>query len=299
MATKRRKKTTRAKWRASWKGELEFGLVRFTVEAINAHSRSGSDVHFHQLHAECHSRIEYQKVCPIHGEVEQSEIVLGYEYGRGKYVEVDPDELDEMRTQEERALTIEEFIIPSQLDQIFLDGRMYYLTPAEAQDREPYHLLRQALIKEERVGIGQVVFSGKEQLAAILPRDAILVMAMLNYSAELRKAEAVGVGAEAVRSSAKNLKLASDLVRSMTSRNFSIAKYEDRYRERVMALIDAKRKGKEVVSPPEEEEPEVINLMEALKRSVAKTGANGGRQHRPRTAHKRNAKTTRHRHAAS
>ena len=94
-------KADRAAWRASWKGELRFGLVRFTVEAINARSRSGGDVHFHQLHAKCHSRIQYRKVCPIHGEVDQDEIVLGYEYGRDQYVELDPDELDDIRTHDE------------------------------------------------------------------------------------------------------------------------------------------------------------------------------------------------------
>src|SRR5688500_17534722 len=124
----------KSKWRASWKGEMQLGLVRFSVEAINAHSRSGSDIHFHQLHADCHSRIRYEKVCPIHGEVDQEEIVLGYEYGRGKYVEVDPDELDALRTKEERSLRIEEFIQANQLDQIYFDGRMYYLAPVAVHD---------------------------------------------------------------------------------------------------------------------------------------------------------------------
>jgi DNA end-binding protein Ku len=238
------KEPTERAWRASWKGEIRFGLVRFTVEAINAHSPSGSDIHFHQLHRECHSRIKYQKVCPIHGEVEQDEIVLGYEYGRGKYVEVGPDELDAVRTQDERALNIEEFIPPDDLDQIYLDGRIYYLAPAEAHDREPYHLLRRALDEDQRIGIGQVVFSGKEQLAAILPRDSVLVMAMLNYAPELRRPEALGVGDEATQISPKNLRLAKDVIRSMTSSHFSISAYEDRYRERVQELINAKRKGK-------------------------------------------------------
>src|SRR5687767_3100636 len=127
MAKRRTKMAARSRWRASWKGEMQLGLVRFSVEAINAHSPSGSDVHFRQLHAECHSRIKYDKVCPIHGEVDQKEIVLGYEYGRGKYVEIDSDELDAIRTKEERALRIEEFIDANQLDQIYFDGRMYYL----------------------------------------------------------------------------------------------------------------------------------------------------------------------------
>jgi len=267
MAKRRTKKPSAAKWRASWKGDLQFGLVRFGVEAINAHSRSGSDIHFHQLHAKCHSRIEYQKVCPIHGEVEQDEIVLGFEYGRGKYVEIDPEELDEMRTKDERSLRIEEFIPADQLDQIYFDGRMYFLTPVGAHDREPYQLVRAALEEDNRIGIGQVVFSGKEQLAAILPRDNVLAMAMLNYALEIRNSKSLGVGGES-DVSPKNLRLAKEVVRSMSSKHFSIGDYEDRYRERVKELIDRKRKGKEVVMPEEEKEAQVLNLMEALQKSL-------------------------------
>lgn len=254
-------------WRASWKGELRLGLVRFSVEAINAHSRSGGDVHFHQLHAECHSRIQYQKVCPIHGEVDQDEIVMGYEYARGKYVEVDPDELDALRTSAERALTIEEFIPSESLDPIYYDGRMYYLAPDAANDREPYQLLRQALGAEGLVGIGQVVFSGKEQLAAIWPRGDALVMAMLNYEPELRDSAALGVGQE-TKVSTKNLHLAKELIASMESEMLDLSDYEDRYQERVKELIAAKKKGEEIVAPPEEDEGDVINLMDALKRSL-------------------------------
>lgn len=293
MATKTRKsrskrasrpKTKSKSWRASWKGELRLGLVRFSVEAINAHSRSGGDVHFHQLHAECHSRIQYQKTCPIHGEVDQDEIVMGYEYARGKYVEVDPDELDALRTSAERALTIEEFIPAEELDPIYYDGRMYYLVPDEANDREPYQLLRQALEAEEQIGIGQVVFSGKEQLAAIRPRGNVLVMAMLNYAPELRDSAALGVG-EATKVSPRNLHLAKELIASMESDRFDLSDYEDRYQERVKDLIAAKKKGEEIVTPPEEEEGDVINLMDALKRSLGeKKNGRGRRKTRKRGA---------------
>ncbi len=246
---------------------MQLGLVRFSVEAINAHSRTGSDIHFNQLHAECHSRIQYDKVCPIHGEVSQNEIVLGYEYGRGKYVEIDPDELDAIRTKDERALRIEEFIDGGQLDQIYFDGRMYYLAPVGVHDREPYQLVRRALEDDGLIGIGQVVFSGKEQLAAILARDRVLAMAMLNYAPELRDPKALGVGSEA-SVPAKNLRLAKDLIRSMTSERFRIEAYEDRYRERVKELIASKRKGKQIVAPEETERQPVLNLMEALRKSV-------------------------------
>jgi DNA end-binding protein Ku len=280
MATRHKRKgiAAKSKWRASWKGEMQLGLFRFHVEAINAHSRSGSDIHFHQLHAECHSRIQYEKVCPIHGEVTQEEIVLGYEYGRGKYVEIDPDELDAMRTKQERALRIEEFIELNQLDPIYFDGRMYYLAPAGVYDREPYQLVRRSLEEERLIGIGQVVFSGKEQLAAIAARERVLVMAMLNYAAELRDPKALGVGNES-SIAAKNLRLAKDLIREMTSDRFRLESYEDHYRERVKELIASKRRGKPITVPSEEEEEPVLNLMEQLQRSLHHR--NGRAHHRP------------------
>src|SRR4029450_1088970 len=101
MATKK-KKPTGSKRRASWRGQLTFGLVSFPVQAINALNREQSDIHFHQLHATCHNRIHYQKVCPVHGEVSSDEIISGYEYKKGKYVEVESEELDPLRTERER-----------------------------------------------------------------------------------------------------------------------------------------------------------------------------------------------------
>jgi DNA end-binding protein Ku len=269
MAKKRRKSSR--SWRASWKGEMRLGLVRFTVEAVNAHSRSGSDVHFNQLHDECHSRIEHRKVCPIHGEVDNEEIVLGYEYGRDKYVEIDPDEIDDLRTKGERALTITEVIPSDELDPIYYDGRMYYLSPSEANDREPYHLFVRALEDDGSIAIGQVVFSGKEQLAAIRPRDGVMVMAMLNYAAEIRDPHDMGVGAEGARASAAHLRMAKQLLGSLESEHFRAGDYEDRYRARVKKLLAAKRKGKEIVAPPEDNEEPMIDFMAALRKSVSQS----------------------------
>jgi DNA end-binding protein Ku len=279
------KRTKKSSWRASWKGEVRLGLVRFTVEAVNAHSKSGSDVHFHQLHAECHSRIEYEKVCPIHGEVDQEEIVLGYETSRGRYVEVDPDELDDLRTKEERALSIDKFIAPEMLDPIYYDGRMYYLKPADANDAEPYQLFHRALAEKERIGIGEIVFSGKEQLVAVRPFEDALVMAMLNFDAEIRDVGELRLP-KTPRLSAANLRVAKALVTSMEARRFDISAYEDRYRDQVKKLIAVKRKGKDIVAPPEEEEEEepVIDFIEAMKKSLSQNRNRSSRKPRRRKA---------------
>jgi DNA end-binding protein Ku len=265
--------------KTSWRGQLTFGLISFPVQAMNALNREGSDIHFHQLHATCHSRIHYQKVCPVHGEVSSDEIVSGYEYKKGKYVEIEPEELDALRTERERSLTIDAFLQPDEIDPLYFDGRMYYLQPDGAGAEEPYAVVAEAMEREEKVGIGQVVFSGKDQIVLVRPLDGLLHMAMLNYEAEIRPPGQMKVALHKPKGMLRKVQLAQTLIRSWTERDFDFSQYEDQYRQRVQELVKAKIEGREIVAPQENEEPEVVNLMEALKRSVnqvsrgrAKTG---------------------------
>jgi DNA end-binding protein Ku len=272
MARRKASSTKRAEGRASWQGNLTFGLVSFAVEAFNAINRRESDIHFNQLHAECHSRIRYEKVCPIHGKVGNDEIVSGYEYQKGRYVEFDPDELADLQSEQDRALKIDAFVAPDEVDPLYFDGRMYYLMPADDAAKEPYGVILTAMEKEQRYGVGQVVFSRKDQIALIRPVDGVLHMAMLNYEVEIRSAKEFAGHLRKPAKAARQLSLAQSLIREWSDEKFDFSSYEDTYRERVAKLIEAKVKGKEIVEPEaEEEEPTTINLMEALKKSLAKT----------------------------
>jgi DNA end-binding protein Ku len=267
------KSSSGSRHRASWRGNLRFGLVTFGVQAINAHVPSKGAVSFHQLHAECGRRIHYQKECPVHGEVTQDEIVSAYEYGKGKYVEVSDEELDELRTEKEKALTIDTFIEPDQIDPVYFDGRMYFLVPDGESSFEPYSIFRAALERQERYGVGQVVFSGKEQVALVRPYGEVLHMALLNYEAEMRTAAQVAPSLPKRDGEARKIKLAEQIIDQWTEGHFDFSDYVDRSLEKTQALIDAKIKGHEVVKPEEdEEEPDVINLMDALKKSMEQTG---------------------------
>jgi DNA end-binding protein Ku len=267
MAAKR--KTKAPKHRSSWKGNLSFGLVSFPVQAVNALNRQQSDIHFHQLHATCHRRIHYQKVCPVHGEVSTGEIIAGFEHRKGKYVEVEPEELDAVRTKKERALTIDAFVDPASIDPVYFDGRMYYLVPDGPASQEPYAIIAEAMERAECWGIGQIVFSGKDQLVAVRPLDGRLHMAMLNYDEEIKSPAEVLPRPKRSAGAAKQVKLAQSLIGAWYSDDFDFTSYNDNYRERLERLIEAKKKGHDVAEPQDkEEEPEVINLMEALKQSV-------------------------------
>jgi DNA end-binding protein Ku len=263
------KKRKPPKFRASWQGNMSFGLVSFPVQAVNAVNREQSDIRFNQLHAGCHRRIRYQKVCPVHGEVAQDEIVSGFEYRKGKYVEIEPEELDAVRTKKERSLVIDAFVDPASIDPIYFDGRMYYIVPDGSAAQDPYAIIAAAMERAECWGIGQIVFSGKDQLVAVRPLEGRLHMVMLNYDEELKTPSEVLPRPKPSTGSAKQIKLAQTLIDAWYSEDFSFASYDDNYRERLEKLIEAKKKGREIVEPEDqEEEPEVINLMEALKQSV-------------------------------
>lgn len=277
----------KSKARASWRGALSFGLVSFPVQAFNAHLPAEDHVAFHQLHEKCHSRIHYEKVCPLHGQVDQSEIVSGFEYKKGKYVEIEPEELEALRTTKEKALTIDSFIEPAELDPIYFDGRMYLLAPDGPEATEPYAVFLAALEHTEKVGIGQVVMSGKDQAVLLRPYDGALQMALLNYEHEMRSADDVVGDLPTLKATDRKVKLAEQLIASWETKSFDFSNYEDRYFEKVKELIDAKVKGREVVAPEEEEEPSVVNLMDALKKSVARSGVRATTLHMPAAASKK------------
>lgn len=267
--------------RPGWRGLLSFGLVSFPVEAVNAVNREASDIHFHQLHAQCHNRIHYKKVCPVHGEVPNDEIVSGYEYEKGKYIEIKPDELDALRSESDRALKIDAFVSPETIDPLYFDGRMYYLMPAETAAQESYRVLAEAMKEENCYGVGQMIFSGKDQLALVRPLDGVLQMAMLNYDAEIRSPKSVAEQLDGPKGIARQVKMARTLIQQWSEDAFDFSAYHDMHRAKVTDLIEAKKRGRAVVAPEEEHPKEALSLMDALKRSMARHPKSGPKAKKP------------------
>lgn len=271
------KNRTREIGRGSWSGTLRVGLVTVPVRAVNIHLPE-AEIHLHQLHEACDRRINYRKVCPAHGEVTSDEIVSAYEYDRDKYVRIEPDELDKLRTDADRSLTIETFIRAGSLDPLYLDGRNYYLVPPKADAEGPYGVLYRAMVEMDRWGIGHILFSEREQLVLVRPHDELLVMSMLHYSNEMRSADEFKF--ELPRATDKMVKLAEKLIEGVTETRFDFSAYEDLYKVRLKEVIDAKIEGREIVAPEKEEELQVINLADALKKSIAQSHG-GGRAQKP------------------
>lgn len=265
--------------RASWKGLLRVDLIHFPVQAINAASSEESEVHLHQLHDVDHRRIRHEKVCPIHGKVGNGEIIMGYQYKRGKYVEIEPDELDRLRTDADKSLNVDVFIAPEAVDPIYFDGRNYYLLPDGPEAEEPYGVLYLGMERTNRYAVGQILFSGKEQLVLLRPFHDVLLMTMLHYYDELRPPSDFSVSRPKV--SVREARLAEALVEAATDRGFDLSRYEDRDKARLKELITAKVQGRELAVPEEEEEPQVLSFMDALRRSVEHARAEAEHEHRP------------------
>jgi DNA end-binding protein Ku len=255
--------------RSAWKGVIRFSLVSVPVEAYTAAESGHGEIHFNQLHDKCHSRIRYKKTCPIHGEVSNDEIVSGYEYEKDKYVILDKDELDSSRKKGDRSITIDTFVEPDTIDPIYYDGRTYYLTPDSAGSEKPYALLCQAMAKMGRYGVANIVLHNKEELALVRPLDGVLTMTMLSYESQVRSPATVKEEIPEVKANTQEMKLAQQLIDASTADKFDFSQYTDTHTDKLRELIDAKVAGKEIVAPPEvEEDARVINLMDALKKSV-------------------------------
>lgn len=262
--------------RAIWSGSISFGLVNVPVKLLSA--TSPKDVRFHQLHAKDGGRVNQKRVCSLDGEeVEYSEIVKGYEIHRGQYVVVDPDELEGLMPEASRSIDIEEFVDLAEIDPLYFE-HSYYLVPDEAAAR-PYALLVEAMAGTGKVGIGRFVLRTKQYLAALRPKDGALVISTLLFADEVVATTELEVPTTTdTKPSEREVKMARQLVSSLAA-EWDPEKYKDDYREKVMALIEAKAEGNEIAVPEQPERPApVVDLMAALEASLARAKEAG---HRP------------------
>lgn len=253
--------------RPSWEGYLTFNLISIPVKAYNAMSSGGGKIGFHLLHAKCNHRIRYKKVCPVHGEVANDEIVSGYEHAKGEYVTVEKEEKTELKETDDKAIAIDTFVAPDAIDPIYFSDRTYYLLPSSKPAQRPYAVLMEAMKAHDRHAVAQVVFSGKGRVAVVRPFGPVLLMTLLNYQDQIKSPNAFEdeVGDPSV--GAQERKLAEKLLESATSSEFELARYKDDYAVRLAKLIEAKTHKKTRKARPAET-TEAGDLMEALRKSL-------------------------------
>jgi DNA end-binding protein Ku len=254
---------------------ISFGLVSVPVKLFSA-AESTAAISFNWLHKKCSSRLKQQYVCPKDNEkVERDDMVKGYEFSKGQYVIFSPDELKALEEKATNSIDIAEFVKASQVDRMYLD-RVYYLGPDRGGERA-YRLLTEALKKTARVAIGQYAARGKQYLVMVRALDNVLVMEQLHYASELRSPTEVPVPEGEVKKA--ELDLAVQLVEQAASAKFRPEAYDDQVRKRVLEQIQRKVEGQEITEEPAEEpKTQIIDLMEALKASLAKGGRAGERK---------------------
>jgi len=253
--------------RAYWKGHLRLSLVSIPVEIYNA-ADSGSEISFNQIHKPTGKRVNYQKVVKGVGPIESADIVKGYEIDKDQYVIIEPDELDAIKLESKKTLDLQEFVDLKDIDPRFFE-RPYYLVPGDDFATEGYTVIREALAKSGKAGVGQVTMSGREYLVAVSALGKGLVMEMLRYPSELRKAETYFSDLPTDKADGEMVSLATELINRKAA-EFKPEKYTDTYASALKALVEKKAKGQKIVTAPEAEAPRgnVINLMDALRKSV-------------------------------
>jgi len=274
--------------RPVWSGTISFGLVAIPIKLYNAVRRQS--VSFNQLDERNMARIRYRKVnAETEDEVSDEHIVKGYEVSKGRYVVVDPDELEPFMPVATKSVDLEEFVDLSEIDPVYFDTA-FHLAPDGPP--KPYVLLARAMEASGKVAIGRFVMRNKQHTAAIRAQDGRLVMSLLAYADEVVDQSEISElqGLDDVDVSAKEITMAESLLESLTA-DFEPAKYHDEYREQVMALIRMKADGEEFEMPEvAAEKPKVIDIMAALEASVK--AAKDARSRHPSEQHSAKQKSS-------
>lgn len=262
--------------RATWGGMISFGLVNIPIKVFK--STRDESINFHQMHKEDSGRIRYQKVCKSCGNiVESDDIIKGYEYKKGQYVLLTDEELDKISLKSTRSISIAAFVKSDELDPLMI-AESYYLSPDEA-GIHAYVLLRKALTETGKVGIGKVTLRNREQLVAVRVVDNMLMLEMLHFCDEMIKTDDLGIPAGDAQVESSELDLSKILIEHMTG-EFDPSAYRDEYESALKELINKKIEGEEVTAPVSPQPTNVIDIVSALKASLAaaESGSDGKKE---------------------
>ena len=253
--------------RTIWNGSINFGLVNIPIGLAVAQQRK--DVSFRTLHRECGTPIKQKRWCPVHErDVEADELVKGWEFAKGQYVLVEESDLEAVALARSQSIDINKFVDLGEVDPIYFD-RAYYLAPADAPaQRRPYVLLLRAMQEANVAAIGKFVLWGKENLCLIRPLGESLALETLYYAEDIRARDEIDDAVGETQAEEPELEMARQLVASLIG-EFDPEEFVNEYRGELKAMLEAKLAGEEIVAPEQPEPAKVVDLMEALKESVA------------------------------
>jgi DNA end-binding protein Ku len=251
--------------RSTWKGYLKISLVSIPIKVFPA-TDTAATLSFNQLHAECQTRIQQKRWCPrCEREVPNTDIVKGYEFEKGHWVVVQEEDLAKVRVESTRVINLEKFTDDTDVDPIYLE-RPYYLAPDGAVAREAFAVIREGM--KGKAGIGKVALYGREYLIKVQPRERGLVMYTLRHASEIRSMDAIDELADVPEQvKAQEVALARQVMGTFEGQ-LDFESYRDEYQDGLREIIEAKVAGREIVAPEIEAPPKVVNLMEALRKSL-------------------------------
>jgi DNA end-binding protein Ku len=253
--------------RAYWKGYLKLSLVSCPIALYPATSER-EKIRFHQINKETGHRIKYQKVDAETGdEVEADDIIKGYQVGKGEYLEVEPEELEAVAIESQRTIDIDQFVPKSEIDELYLNAP-YYIVPDGEVGAQAFAVIREAIREEGMVAIAKVVFTTREHVIALEPRDKGMLGITLRYPYEVRKPEQYFDDIPDEKIPKDMRELAAHIVQTKAG-HFEPETFEDQYESALKELIRRKQAGKPIEAPERREPAKVINLMDALRKSVA------------------------------
>ena len=275
--------------RPVWTGNMRLALVSVPVK-LYAAVKSGARIQFHQVHEPSRRRIRYQKIVPGVGPVDTDEIVKGFELGQDRWVLIDQDEIDALKVEARHTLDLVQFVGPDEIAPIWFE-RPYYVVPDGELAIEAYAVLRDALKRAGRIGLGQFVMRGREYVAALKPCGQGLMLETLRFADEVQRAAPFFTSIDEEASDPELLDLAAELIERKTSA-FEPGRFKDNYTQALRQMIDAKAAEKSVEVGEEAAEEtggggKVVDLVEALRRSVKDSGKASGKTRRARSGRRK------------
>jgi DNA end-binding protein Ku len=261
--------------RPAWKGYLKLSLVTCAVELTNATTQS-EKVHFRIINRATGNTVKRQYIDSATGKpVKDEDEVKGYETGDNEYLLIEEDEIDKVEIESSHTLNLEGFVSKADIEQVYLDSP-YYLTPADEVSEEAFAVIRDAMRDKKMSGLARIVLYRRERPVVIEPLDKGMLLTTLRYEKTVRKADDVFDGLKAVKIDKDMIELASDII-DRKKMKFDPSKFEDKYEDALIALIEAKKKGKKPpTAKPSARPSNVVNLFDALKKSLAEEGGGKG-----------------------
>jgi DNA end-binding protein Ku len=279
--------------RAYWKGHLKLSLVTCPVALFPA-SSSAEKTHFHQINRKTGHRLRQQMVDEVTGDVvDKDEKGRGYELASGKYVEIEPEELEALELESTRTIDIDKFVPEAEIDKRYYD-KPYYIVPDDKSGEEAFAVIRDAMKNKGRVALGRIVFANREHIIAMEAWDKGILGTTLRFDYEIRDDKATFKDIPSPRIPKDMVELAGHILDSKAG-HFNPKEFKDKYEDALRKLVKRKASGKTIEAPDREAEPSnVVNLMEALRRSVGETGASKSKTTKaPKAGKKARTKTRR------